>query len=120
MLGNDGRDIDLQNVAGNQSEVVELAHGIGQQRRQTLVQLDGYDLLGALAQFLGQRTDTGADFQNAGLFINTCALGNVEGNPGFAEEVLAQTLGKRKAVLCQQNFNDVHITKIHKIILLYR
>ena len=81
-------DIGLENIGGDDLEVIVARHCLFKDRQQRLVKLHGNDFPRALAELMTQSTDAGADLQHAVLLACARAFGDLEGNGGVDEEIL--------------------------------
>ena len=92
---NEGFQVHLQHVLQHQLEVVHPGHGLGQQRRQALVHLNGHHLF-------GQHTDAGADLDDAVALVHPTGIHDLGGDARIDDEVLSKALGERKIVFFAQ------------------
>ena len=99
---NEGFQVHLQHVLQHQLEVVHPGHGLGQQRRQALVHLNGHHLGGTLGQLFGQHTDAGADLDDAVALVHPTGIHDLGGDARIDDEVLSKALGERKIVFFAQ------------------
>ena len=102
LLGQQSLQIDLQHVVQDELEVVVVGHRLFQQRRQTLVDLDGDDIVRTLAKLLGQHADAGADLKCAPAGADTGGLRNAGADAGVDDEILAEALGQGKVIPCAE------------------
>ena len=91
-------DIGLENIGGDDLEVIVARHGLFQDRQQRLVKLHGHHLARALAELVAQCTDAGADLEHAVLLVCARALGDLIGDGGVDQKILPHGLGKMKTM----------------------
>ena len=99
---NEGFQVHLQHVLQHQLEVVHPGHGLGQQRRQALVHLNGHHLGGTLGQLFGQHTDAGADLDDAVALVHPTGIHDLGGDARIDDEVLSKALGELEIVFFAQ------------------
>ena len=99
---NEGFQVHLQHVLQHQLEVVHPGHGLGQQRRQALVHLNGHHLGGTLGQLFGQHTNAGADLDDAVALVHPTGIHDLGGDARIDDEVLSKALGECKIVFFAQ------------------
>lgn len=102
LLGQQSLQIDLQHVVQDELEVVVVGHRLFQQWRQTLVDLDGDDIVRTLAKLLGQHADAGADLKCTPAGADTGGLRNAGADTGVDDEILAEALGQGKVIPCAE------------------
>ena len=117
-LGHQGLHIGLQHVLPDNFQIVKFAHGQLQDGLQALVQLAGHDLPCPQAQLLGQRADAGADLQHAGGAVHARILGDLLGDPGGDQKILALGLGKMEAMGGQKGLHDLDVGYVNHSVHL--
>ncbi len=97
-----GRDVQLENIPGDEGEVVHPGHRLPQHRQQGAVQLHGGHPPSHPAQLPGQAPDAGADFQYAMGAARAAGGGGLAGDPVLNQEILPHGFGEMEAVAAQQ------------------
>ena len=108
-----GRNVQLQDVGGEDLHVGEVRQGLVQHRQEGAVQLHRHHLLGRGGQLRGEGADAGADLQHAVFWPHAGPLHQSPWDPVLYEKILPHGLGEVKAVSAQQGLNGIEITEIH-------
>ena len=114
MLLRQGRQIQLQGVAGEEGEVLRPRHGLRQHRQQGPVQLHGHHFSRQGAQLAGEAPDAGADLQYAAGGVRAAGGGDLAGDPVLDKKVLPHGLGEAEAMAAQQGADLPDVAEIHR------
>ena len=117
LFAHKGWNVGLEDIGGDDLEVIEVRHRLVQNGQQRLVQLDRDDPARTAAELVAERADAGADLQHAVSLPRFARLGDGGGDGGVDEEILPHGLAEMKAVAAQQRLDGGKVTMLHACLL---